>query len=695
MQRHEVAPSEGPSPLWPLSPQFPGAHARQCRRRRRLARALLLLLRSLLLCMHSWGHALPLRPQHNHHPITDNPIADPPDRHQTEPLVAAIRSKLPPAALRALRLVCHAARDDFVDGRCTALVVRARRLGGEALAEVPATWDLCAGPAGRLRSLASLEVNDCGTGGEYLVKFFGVEDCDELAAALERLPSPAALTSLKLCRIDLDAHRQLPACGAQRSLAVARRLAAAICRFRALRSLHFNITCKSDSLMSDALRALCLAARDLPALTALSAAFKNDTVGDAMRKTPAILVMLLSPLSRFETLELGGEMACLLATLPHAPAARPLAALRALRVDFDGYWPEPGERFDAVWRAPWLAQLTRLELSAEAGYVAAADGLFAALPAAAAAPPLLRSLRELVIRTTNWHDGEPEAGVAPRDLLRLLAAANPATLEALHLHDCRAGAAAVLAARVSALTSLKRLTLNGRDFCRSVSTSVVTGETYLDQGCNHPAAPWRLIRKAAFPPSLQSLDVVCGGWLLWRPERLEALLSAPWAAQLVELSLSGGDGDVQDRKHDTTLDARAFAALSSLPALRRLRLFDVGIQPAALEAAAARGWCDGLARSLEELHIFDFYLETGALAALGPMPFERLKRLSVDYSNKPLAMLDLEAFGAKGAPWLARLARLQLGARYTTRAEVWAAALDPDGPLRALHRGGGEVVITR
>lgn len=81
------------------------------------------------------------------------------------------------------------------------------------------------------------------------------------------------------------------------------------------------------------------------------------------------------------------------------------------------------------------------------------------------------------------------------------------------------------------------------------------------------------------------------------------------------------------------------------------------------------------------------------VAVLGSVAFERLERLTVKCESKALALVDLRVLGADGAPWLARLSRLELAARATTRESVWAAALDPDGPLRALHRAGGEVAL--
>ena len=81
------------------------------------------------------------------------------------------------------------------------------------------------------------------------------------------------------------------------------------------------------------------------------------------------------------------------------------------------------------------------------------------------------------------------------------------------------------------------------------------------------------------------------------------------------------------------------------------------------------------------------------LAALARLRFQRLQRLSVTASSVALTLGGLEALGKAGAAWLARLARLELQAPDRVGDAVRAAALDPDGPLRALHRGGGELAF--
>ena len=587
-----------------------------------------------------------------------------------------MHSHLPPATLPALRLVCRAARDELVDGRCTALKMRLRPQNSTASA-VPATQALC-GLAGRLPCLESLSVGGGGSGedmgwGPPLL----LEDCDELAAALERLPNPAALTALDLGCVGIAFDRQGRDCAFQRARASLRHLAAAVCRCQALRALRFEINNTPLDASHECLKALLVsAASRLPALIELSAAYSDHDFGVTASEQMSDWAERL-PLQQLRVLELKEQMTdALLPVLLRLDVAPALTALRALTLDPRGV----AQVLSALWRAPWVPQLTRLELKGLDASDDAVDALFAALPHngafAGAPPPLLRSIKELTVAASEVCVEEHHQGLV-EDLRRLLAAANPATLEALALEDCQQGAAAALAERAGAFTALKRLRLDGRDFCRSVGDD---GQVQLD--CNRPAAAWRAIQAARFA-RLDSLDIGCAGWLLHAPERLGALLSAPWAASLMELSLWGSDQPLQ---------AGAFTALSALPQLQRLQLNRIGLDAEELGDAFARGLTAGLAARLTDLRILAPSLEAGVLAALGLVPFERLERLAFKAFNHVLLLSELHALSTTGAPWLARLSKLELAASYRTRQAVWAASLDPSGPLRALHRGGGEVV---
>ena len=457
----------------------------------------------------------------------------------TEPLTELVRSALPPATLRALRLVCRAARDDLVDGRCTALEARPRALSSPQ-PDVPATQALI-GLAGRLRSLEALDARGCGSG-DAAVRWrhqATVEGCDELAAALERLPNPSALTALDFGCIDVGRTRQGLRCSAHMGQAAVRRLAAALGRCRGLRALRFQLhgAPAANEHAAALLHPILRAARGLPALAALGAACTDAWhPGAWLGGAPPDAAALL-PLRRLEALELRGDLAELLPALPRA--ARELPALRSLVVDAAGGFAAD-DGLAALWqRAKWLAQLTRLVLEGLDGETDDSVSIFAGLPdvaapassssssaAAAAQPLLLRSIRELFV------EGTPSAD----DLRRLLGACNPATLEALAVHDCwDCGAAGALAERAGAFAALRRLPLDGREFLRSVANG------RHDADCERPGASWRGLQDAPFAP-LERLEVRAGGWLLSKPERLHALLSARWAASVAALTLYGDEG---------------------------------------------------------------------------------------------------------------------------------------------------------
>ena len=452
-----------------------------------------------------------------------------------------------------------------------------------------------------------------------------------------------------------------------------RRLVAVLLRFQALRSLRFEVYANTTSeIAPECVASLLAAASRLPALTELGVAYCGEDMVDAASGQLSILAEL-PVVRRLQALELR-EMtsAALLPPLLAPAVASTLTALRALSVDLGG---NEAKALHTLWRASFVSQLTRLEftgLFASANHV---EALLAALPPTSPAP-LLRSIREIAAVLENVCHEENEGLLSADGLRRLLAAANPATLEALALDDCQQGAVALLAGRAGAFTALRRLRLNGRDFWLSESDVEADGEDDV------PAAQaWHAIQGAPFA-RLESLDVACAQWLLHTPERLGALLSAPWAASLVELSLRGSNQPLQ---------AGAFAALSALPQLRRLLLANVGLEAAELEDAIASGVFAGLAARLTELTIDAPSADARVLVLLGIVPFERLDRLTYKASNDALLFLELQTLGYEGAAWLPRLSRLELCAR-RTRPYVVAAALDPNGPLCALHRGGGEVV---
>ena len=633
-----------------------------------------------------------------------------------------VRGKLPPATLRALRLVCRAARDDLVDGRCSTLKFKFQpppphsRDGALATPPTQALVSL----AGRLRSLTRLDIDGCGSGGTQF-PYFGAEDAGEFAAALERLPRPWALTALDMGSISFGASRQAGACDSQ---LMASQLAGAVGRLRCLRSLRINVWSSDGNPAATAAGAKLLlrTARRLPALETVGVAFSSHRAGELLRQVP---IEQLLPLQQLKTLELGQEAVALLPALLAPAVASNLTSLRSLEGDFYCSFPRNElEALKALWRAPFMPQLTSLELkrlSADdddvCDFLEALSRLSSGIDGGgdndgaggddrdrsgsggrsgdgggSAVWPQLRSLRVGASASRPYRvcGMGYDCGLVSKEALRcLLTAVDPGKLEELVVGDWLEGAAAALVARAGDFTTLKRLRLDGRDLCRDYQNS------HLWRSCSRPAAHWRAIQLAPFAP-LESLDIGDAGWLLWAPERLQALLSAPWAASLVELALEGGKIPYHELDEKDAMKPAALAALSGLSALRRLVLFDVGVSAAALEEATARGWTDGLAARLTELDVCGSYpLDGGVLVALGSVRFERLERLSCRMWDAELTLAELEAFGAAGAPWLARLSFLELQFEsFYSSPPLQDAVLDRDGPLRALHRGGGEVACS-
>ena len=272
-----------------------------------------------------------------------------------------VRGKLPPAALRALRLVCRAARDDLVDARCTALKARPRpRVGSPP--DVPPTKALISGGlAARLRSLTSLDASGAGSCCDCDPRRpLVVEDCEELATALEQLPNPAALTSLDLGALELGVVRGDPRCPfSEFSLPAVESLATALGRCKGLRALRFSMVNEREDGGGDdggdarrCLEWLLHAARRLPALRTLGAAIDDEELCCEWPYDDGAAAKM-APWRRLEALDLGQSTAWLL-----RPAARRAAApnLSSLSVDFS-FFPLDASAA-AVWRAPWLVLYT-------------------------------------------------------------------------------------------------------------------------------------------------------------------------------------------------------------------------------------------------------------------------------------------------------------------------------------------------
>ena len=302
------------------------------------------------------------------------------------------------------------------------------------------------GTARRLRSLESLTAP----------AIVWQRDCMDFALFLSCLPGRgAALREVRLDDVDCKlTHPGL--------------LGVAIGALTGLQLLEVTVRSTRGSWQSASavLSALSVGVRATPA--ARLALRVWDARLDAGTRLAALL-----PLERLESLTLDAKLLESLATqLLATEVVAALTALRSLHVCvgqgqllFDHHhqplyhhhqqqhplvplpplqpW-NPGSPFWAVWRAPWLAQLTRLCIQ---GPKVVFDGLARTL-----APASLSSLRDLSLTIAN--DWAPPPPSPPAVLDALLAACNPATLETLSLSGAGFADAAGLAERLPALVSL-------------------------------------------------------------------------------------------------------------------------------------------------------------------------------------------------------------------------------------------------
>ena len=336
----------------------------------------------------------------------------------TGPAVELIRSKLPSHTLAALRLVCRAARDELVDGRCTALRPRYRFLGSVA----PVL-----GAAPRLRCLETLTVP--------FVAF--ASDAAAFAALVARLPGGgAALREVRLGSIGSAA-------------ASSEQLAAAISAMSGLRLLKASALCAVAETAAPQLTALGAGIASTPSLLALGI----DGGADAVEFDERLGALM--PLGRLQRLKLSNNVApAVLSQLAEPDAAAALTALRSLKMLVWGWGP--GER-PSFLQAPWLSQLTRLRL----------DGLSQDLNAFAAAlpPGSLLGLRELdIAASTNGPD--------PPALAHALftTACNPAALQTLSLSGFPI---ADTVRTIEALPALASLRLSGDEELQLFSAGIL------------------------------------------------------------------------------------------------------------------------------------------------------------------------------------------------------------------------------
>ena len=330
------------------------------------------------------------------------------------------------------------------------------------------------------------------------------------------------------------------------------------------------------------------------------------------------------PLGRIERLDTGQRTMDLLPQLFEPAAAAALTALRALDIMALDDAPEPPARGTpwlggaatgppdrarlgpAVWRAPWMAQLTRLELYC--------DCVTARYFSGALAPGSLPALQELRCEAIDLALTEPQLGA-------LVGACSPAALRSLaffgaHLSD--------LARLAEGLTGLNELHL------LSASEDLQVWSRHIDGGV--AAAEYAALQGARLAP-LARLSLRAGKWLFAQRARLEALLAAPWAAALRELTLidvNGYSGHLQ-----------MLGALSALQHLHTLRFRRASFGSAALiKKAAADGSAAAWAPRIKALELCscDFYGEKDLLALLQALPLERLERLSIRGAGVSLPM---------------------------------------------------------
>ena len=299
------------------------------------------------------------------------------------------------------------------------------------------------------------------------------------------------------------------------------------------------------------------------------------------------------PLARLESLDLINRSLGFLPQLFEPAAA---AALTALRVLMLSSWAEeePRQLQPAVWRAPWLAQLTRLD--------AAGDGAFCDNICSALAPGSLPALRQVKLHASS--------GLRPAAFKALLAACNPAALESVNVWGAESADVARFAERLPALAALD-----------------VTFRA-IPAGAG-AAAAYEALQSARLAP-LTRLSLSADDWLFDHPARLAALLSAPWAAPLRELGLHCAP--MMDSSH-----LRSLRALSQLRHLRKLHMVTPRLEAAALRQAAAEGsLAASWAPRLAELQIFELWGFTAdesadALRELLRLPLiSRIEHLAFD-----------------------------------------------------------------
>ena len=489
------------------------------------------------------------------------------------PAMELVRSKLPSPTLAALRLVCRAARDDFVDSRCTQV---------RPLLWASAPVAALASAAPRLRSLASLAPAPFSDAADTGASAAG---CEALTDVLQRLPgNGAALRELSVGGINLYGrlYDRAPDAALSRVLAS---FAAAVGRLSGLQSLEVAAHGVWDGFE------LFEAAGALPALTRLTIAFCSLwPVRPAWWRPPPTPPQHL--LRRLEALALGGEIgASWLRMLLEPEVAAEMTRLRDLSLLALGSCEGDNALPPAPWRPQWLPQLTRLAVANEHEYDLTMTRVCCAL---ASAPGALPALRALAVINHQHSSSQP-----PGQLRDLLNACDAAALESL--------------------------TLSGSDAIRGIAAELPSLRALAYQGCDAPfALSPRDFEGVALAP-LTRLELTVG-WLLGDGTEFTPLFASDSLRGLRELTLLALDA--AGAQHGGRA-LRCLRGLSALAALTRLCV-QTHFKAQALEKAAAQGVGDVWAPALVELRLHLLAPRADVLHALLLLPaLRRLERLEL------------------------------------------------------------------
>ena len=602
-----------------------------------------------------------------------------------------VRSKLHVPALGALRLVCRAARDDFVDGRAA----RVYRLRDDAPLEALAR------AAPRLRRVESIDWRrldpDCQRGERRSLR---AGDLSLLAEALERLPAsgaasvralPLGFLSLQLGAFIMEGPPAGPGDeGARR--AIFSRLTRALTRLQGLHAFEVEVF----GVWNDGLaELLCLVAR-LPALARLGVKFSCSWLrGTASPLSESHVVRAALPaLWHLRALSVGGGRRMVAAWLaflflpepPPLAAAAILTHLEEFEVDFGPDLTERSSGFrlltgaaPAPWRAPWLARLRRLKVSGHADAVR--------LVSRALEPGSLPALRRLEVFVSDSRHA------TRADLGGLLRACNMEALETLSLRG--AASAATCGAAAAARSALRDLSCEDVDWSPMIPPGERVASDDDDEGDDggdgsEEEGSSDIPFEAIFPgvdldpnrhtrvgvgalfagvrAPLTKLRVSIAHMLPRGGAGLAPIYTRPdWRTSLRSLSLRLLEGPFQYPLGRREL--RSLQGLSALAALEALAVEALYVEAAALEAAAAAGWAAGWAPRLRAFalrtirpewmaarHLVklkpgqshsDLLHERDALLALLRLPFgrHRLARLAVEVAD-PIEPADADAFVA-------------------------------------------------